>query len=120
MLRTYSIARGLLLLRAAGDTLPSQQHAAIAMLVLADSIESGADSRAYVAAATLQLARSQLLQASKSRRCADSQLAFETLAFSASAIDRGLGDGVNAAEITAMFAAMRSAVDNATRVLCKP
>lgn len=120
LLRTYSIARGLLLLRAAGDTMPSQQHAAIAMLVLADSIASRADSRAYVAAATLQRARSQLLQASKTRLCADSRLAFETLAIAGSAIDRGLGDSANAAEITTMFAAMRSAVDNATSVLCKP
>lgn len=120
LLRTYSIARGLLLLRSAGDSLPTQQHAAIAMLVLADSIESRADSRAYVAAATLQLARSQLLLASKTRLCADSRLAFETLAVSGSAIDRGLGDSANAAEITTMFAAMRSAVDNATSVLCKP
>ncbi|MEY4957779.1 MAG: hypothetical protein RL409_2036 [Gemmatimonadota bacterium] len=119
LLRTYSIARGLLLLRGAGDSLPTQQHAAIAMLTLADSIESRPDSRAYVAAATLQLARSQLLQASKTRLCADSRLASETLAVSASAIDRGLGDSANATEITTMFGAMRSAVDNATGVLCK-
>jgi len=72
-----------------------------------------------VAAATLQLARSQLLQASKTRLCADSRLASETLAVSASAIDRGLGDSANATEITTMFGAMRSAVDNATGVLCK-
>jgi hypothetical protein len=120
LLRTYSIARGLLLLRAAGDSLPTQQRAAVAMLILADSVESRVDSRAYVAAATLQLARSQLLLASTSRLCADSRLAFETLAVSESAIDRGLGDSANAVEITTMFATMRRAVDNATSVLCKP
>ena len=119
LLRTYSIARGLLLLRGAGDSLATQQRAAVSMLVLADSIESRTDSRAYVAAATLQLARSQLLQASKTRLCADSQLAFETLAVSASAIERGLGESANATEITTMFGAMRSAVDNAIGVLCK-
>ena len=91
-----------------------------ASLPMATGDRTRADSRAYVAAATLQLARTQLLQASKTRRCADSRLAFETLAVSGSAIDRGLGDSANAAEITTMFSAMRSAVDNAIDVLCKP
>ena len=120
LLRTYTVARGLLLLRAAGDTLPVQQQAAVSMLWLADSVSSRADSRAYAAAATLQLARAQLLQASKTRTCADARTADATLGQSAAAIERGLGESANAAEITSMQAAMRSAVDNAMTVLCRP
>lgn len=120
LLRTYTVARGLLLLRAAGDTLPVQQQAAVSMLWLADSISSRADSRAYAAAATLQLARAQLLQASKTRACPDARTADATLGQSAAAIERGLGESANATEITSMQAAMRSAVDNAMTVLCRP
>jgi hypothetical protein len=90
------------------------------MLWLADSISSRADSRAYAAAATLQLARAQLLQASKTRACPDARTADATLGQSAAAIERGLGESANAAEITSMQAAMRSAVDNAMTVLCRP
>ena len=119
MLRTYVIARGLTVLRAAGDSLPAAQQAAVSLLVLADSIDSRTDSRAYVAAASLQMAREQLLQASKRRTCTDSRAADATLGLSASAISRGLGDGANAAEIQSAFDAMRAAVDNANTVLCK-
>jgi tetratricopeptide (TPR) repeat protein len=60
-----------------------------------------------------------LLTASKSRVCGDSRSADATLIISASAIDRGLGESANVAEIKTAFDAMRVAVDNATKVLCK-
>lgn len=119
-LRSYAIARGLGVLRTAGDSLAEQQQAAMELLLLADTIASRTDSRAYVAAAALQRARNQLVTASRTRRCADLDQADGTLALSASAIARGLGDGANTSEIVEAFAAMRAAVDRARPLLCPP
>lgn len=119
MLRSYAIARGLALLRAAGDTMPPQQRTAVTMLALADSIASRDDSRAYLAAASLQYARNQLVTASRARSCPDLQASNHTLGITAATIERGLGSGANADEITSAYAAMRSAVDSAVPILCK-
>jgi len=119
MLRTYVIARGVTLLRSAGDTAPTAQQIAVRMLVLADSIDSREDSRAYVAAAALQASRTQLVTASRSRECAAVRSSDETLKLSADAITRGLGEGTNATEIGSAYEAMKAAIDNATKTLCK-
>ena len=120
LLRTYTVARGLMMLRTAGDTLPALQGTALTLLVLADSMESREDSRSYVAAAALQRSRAELLTASKSRSCPDVQRAAATLQLAASARDAGLGSGGTATEISAAYEAMRTAVDNGVAVLCKP
>jgi hypothetical protein len=119
MLRTYVIARGVTLLRSAGDTTPNAQRIAVRMLVLADSIDSREDSRAYVAAAALQTSRTQLVAASRSRECAAVRSSDETLKLSADAIARGLGEGTNATEIGSAYEAMKAAIDNAAKTLCK-
>lgn len=119
LVRSYAIGRGVTLLRAAGDTAAAKQRSAVTFLMLADSLASHEDSRAYVAAATLQLARNQLVLASKSKGCADSRSADSTLGISASAIERGLGETSGGAEIRQAFDAMRAAVDQATKVWCK-
>lgn len=119
LLRTYTVARGLMMLRTAGDTLPAMQGTALALLVLADSVESREDSRAYVAAAALQRARAELFTASKSRSCPDVQRAAATLQLAATARDGGLGTGATATEIQSAYDAMRTAVDNGVAVLCK-
>lgn len=119
MLRTYVIARGVTLLRTAGDTAPATQQVAVRMLVLADSIDSREDSRAYVAAASLQASRTQLVTASRSRECAGVRSSEETLKLSADAITRGLGEGTNATEIGSAYEAMKAAIDNAAKTLCK-
>jgi len=119
MLRTYTIARGLTLLRSAGDSVSAAQQFAVRLLVLADSIDSREDSRAYVAAAALQAARSQLVIASRSRECAAVRSSEQTLTLSADALSRGLGEGNNAAEIGSAYEAMKAAVDHAVNTLCK-
>jgi hypothetical protein len=120
LLRTYTVARGLMMLRTAGDTLPALQGTALTLLVLADSMESREDSRSYVAAAALQRSRAELLTASKSRSCIDVQRAAATLQLAMAARDAGLGTGGNATEIISAYDAMRTAVDNGVAVLCKP
>ncbi len=117
--RSYVLARGLQLLRAAADTAPARQRVALQLLLLADSVDSREDSRATVAAASLQVARSHLVDAFRTNACADVQLADTMLALSAQVIARGLGSGGNIAEINAAYDAMRKATTDALAVRCK-
>ncbi|HVT39106.1 MAG TPA: hypothetical protein VHE78_08670 [Gemmatimonadaceae bacterium] len=119
MLRSYAIGRGGQLLRAAADSEPAAQRLAVSFLVLADSIDSREDSRGYVAGATLQLARSELVLASRSRGCAEAKRADLALTTSSTALERGVGEGSASDQLRQVFGTMRSAVDNAMKVLCK-
>lgn len=119
MLRSYAIARGLGLLRSSGDSVRREQEAGVALVVLADTIASRADSRAYVAAASLQLARNHLVVASRTRSCADLEQSETTLQLAAQAIDSGLGSDQNVSEIVTAFEEMRKAVEQARPILCK-
>ena len=119
LLRTYIIARGGQLLRAAPDSEPVPLRQAAAFLVLADSLDSREDSRSYVAGATLQLARSELVVASHSRGCTEVRLADSALAVSANALANGVGVGAAADQLRQVFDSMRAAVDNAVKVYCK-
>ena len=119
MLRSYAIGRGARVLRASADTAPALRRIAVGFLSLADSIESREDSRGYVAAAMLQLARSELVLAAKTRDCAEIRRADAALGSSSSAIERGVGASDSAQELKQAWDAMRSAVDNAARVLCR-
>jgi tetratricopeptide (TPR) repeat protein len=119
MVRAYAMGRGGQLLRAAGDTGRAAQRMAINFIVLADSIESREDTRTYLAASTLQLARNELVVASKSHVCDDARRADGVLNESSSALERGVGEGSTADQLKQAYDAMKSAVDNAVKVLCK-
>lgn len=121
-LRSYTLARGLMLFRAAADSAPQRQQAGMALLLLADTLASRGDSRSTIAAAALQVARAHLVMASRSRNCGATQQANETLRLTADAITRGLGDGDGSSrtEITSAYDAMRHAVDDALVLLCRP
>jgi hypothetical protein len=106
-------------LRAAADTAPARQRMALHLLLLADSVDSREDSRATVAAASLQVARSHLVDAFRTNACADVQRADATLIISAAAIGGGLGNIASAGEIVAAFDAMRKAVSDALATRCK-
>lgn len=116
--RSYVLARGLQQLRAAADTAPARQRLALQLLLLADSVDSREDSRATVAAASLQTARSHLVDAVRTNACADVRQADTMLALSAGMIARGLGSGGNIAEINAAYEAMRKATTEALAVRC--
>jgi TolB-like protein len=118
LLRTYAIARGRQFTRSALDTSLTTWHRALTLFFLADSVESRDDSRGVIAATSLQLARGALLLASKSRDCQNSNRANETLALTATMLERGVGDGPSANELHDVFGAMRSATDNALRLYC--
>lgn len=120
MLRSYAIARGARVLRAAGDTSLASLRLAVNFLVLADSVESREDSRSYVVAGMLQLARGELVLAAKTRDCAVLRQADGPLSTSGDALDRGVGTAAAAAELKQAWMAMKAAVDNAARVLCRP
>jgi len=121
MLRSYAIGRGARVLRSAGDTSLALQRVAVNFLLLADSIESREDSRNYAAAGMLQLARSELVVAGKTRDCAEVKRADAALGSSASLIARGVGSAAGTGDgLKQAWDAMRAAVDNGTRVLCKP
>jgi hypothetical protein len=108
-------------LRSAGDTSLALQRVAVNFLLLADSIESREDSRNYAAAGMLQLARSELVVAGKTRDCAEVKRADAALGSSASLIARGVGSAAGTGDgLKQAWDAMRAAVDNGTRVLCKP
>jgi tetratricopeptide (TPR) repeat protein len=117
--RSYVLARGLQQLRAAADTAPARQRLALQLLLLADSVESREDSRATVTAASLQVARSHLVDAFRTNACADVQQADTMLGLSAQVIARGLGSGGNIAEINAAYDAMRKATTDALAARCK-
>jgi tetratricopeptide (TPR) repeat protein len=121
MLRSYAIGRGARVLRSAGDTSLAVQRIAVNFLLLADSVESREDSRNYAAAGMLQLARSELVVAGKTRDCAEVKRADAALGSSASLMARGVGSAAGAGDgLKQAWDAMRTAVDNGTRVLCKP
>jgi tetratricopeptide (TPR) repeat protein len=119
MLRSYAIGRGGQLLRSAADSEPAGQRLAVSFLVFADSLDSREDSRSYVAGATLQLARSELVLASRSRGCAEAKRADVALTTSSNALERGVGEGSASDQLRQVFGTMRSAVDNAMKALCK-
>ena len=122
MLRSYAIARGVRLLRSAPDSALGQQRTAVNFLVFADSVASREDSRNYVAAGLLQLGRSELVLASKTRACSDLSQADTAVIGAAGAMQRGGGAtaGPAAEGLKQAYDAMRAAVDNASKVLCKP
>ncbi|HEX7546303.1 MAG TPA: hypothetical protein VF368_06220 [Gemmatimonadaceae bacterium] len=119
-LRSYAIARGARVLRSAGDTSLALQRLAVSFLVLADSVESREDSRSYAAAGMLQLARGELVLAARTRACPDVQQADATLRAAASELERGVGGAAAADGLKQAWNAMKTAVDNAARVLCQP
>ena len=86
---------------------------------LADTLGSQDDSRALLAAASLQLARAEYVTATETRACPDVTRADSTLALSAGALERGVGNGGGATELTEVYGALRAAVDNAVKVLCR-
>jgi tetratricopeptide (TPR) repeat protein len=119
MVRTYAMGRGGQLLRAAADTASAAQRMAISFFILADSIDSRDDSRSYVAASNLQLARNELVLASKSRGCDDARRADEALTTSSDALGRGVGEGSAADELKLGYDNIKAAVNSALKVLCK-
>jgi predicted Zn-dependent protease len=116
--RAYTIARGLMLYRASVDSALPVQHRALRWLMLADSLASREDSRATLAAASLQVARAHLVIASRTRSCSETQAADTTLAPVPALL--GAGTGASLGEITAAHQAMRQAVDDALPLLCRP
>lgn len=120
MLRSYAIGRGARVLRSAADTAMDVQRLAVEFLVLADSIESRDDSRSYVTAGMLQLARGELVRASTSRECDAVKRADAYLGTSEGFLSRGVNTAANSAEgFKQAHDAMRAAIDNALKVLCK-
>jgi tetratricopeptide (TPR) repeat protein len=120
MLRSYAIGRGARVLRAAADTAMGVQRLAMGFLILADSVESRDDSRSYVTAGLLQLARSELVMASTSRECEAARRADGYLVTSEGFLARGVNTAANSAEgFKQAHDAMRAAIDNALKVLCK-
>ncbi|HEX7124140.1 MAG TPA: hypothetical protein VF178_17310 [Gemmatimonadaceae bacterium] len=118
LLRAYAIARGRQLIRVASDSTPDAWQRGVALFALADTLDSQADSRALLTAATLQLARSELVLATQHRTCPEAQRADRALQQTAAAIGRGIGDGSAATELQEAYDAMRAAVENAVQVLC--
>jgi tetratricopeptide (TPR) repeat protein len=119
-LRSYALARGVALLRAAGsDSVSTAQRAAVSLLSLADTLRSADDSRGVLAAAALQQARAQLIVAGRTRRCTDVEPFDGSLATASRAIEGGVGHGASADEIRSAYAALRASADAARKVLCK-
>lgn len=118
MLRAYIVGRGLELLRASVDSLPETYASPMALLMLADSIDSGEDSRRLVVAASLQQARAHLVVGASGQRCEPIYLAGRGLATANHAIERGMGAGSAVAELLEAHEGLRAAVVEAERVLC--
>lgn len=119
-LRRYAMARGVELLRSASDTVPSSYALPLALLALADSVESGPDTRGLLVAGGLQMARSELVLSSVTRACDGVRRADLALGATAALLARGVGDGSAADELRQAQAVMRGAVDDALRRDCAP
>ena len=120
LLRMFALTRGRLAVRGASDSTPNGWRVAIALFSLADSVDSRDDSRGLLAAASLQLARSALVDASRTHDCRDANRALEILGPTETALGRGVGEGGGAQELREAFGVMRTATDNARRVYCTP
>lgn len=118
MLRAYVVGRGLELLRASVDSVPDSYVTPVGLLVLADSIDSGEDSRRLVVAASLQQARAHLVVGASAQSCDPIQRAGAGLAVVTQVIQRGVGAGAAAAELVEAHDGLRAAVGEAERVLC--
>jgi tetratricopeptide (TPR) repeat protein len=119
LLRAYAISRGRQTIRTANDSTPSEWRRAISLFSLADTLDSQDDTRSLIAASTLQLARSELLAAIRTKTCPESQRSDQALLVTAAVLERGVGEGSSATELREVYAAMRESVDNALKVLCK-
>jgi len=120
LLRAYAIARGRQLIRAASDTTPLAWKRAVSLFAMADTLDSQSDSRALLAASTLQLARSELVVATQVKACPEASRASDALHLSSATLDRGVGEGSGATELYEAYGALRAAVDNAVKILCAP
>jgi tetratricopeptide (TPR) repeat protein len=120
LLRAYAIARGRQMVGTATDSMPDGWRHAIRLFALADTLGSQDDSRALLAAVSLQLARAEYVAATETRACDDVNRVNGTLALSADALGRGVGNGTGASELTELYGALKAAVDNAVKVLCPP
>ena len=118
LLRAYTIARGRQMIRQAADTTPRSWTRAVTLFALADTLESQSDSRALLVAASLQLARSELVIATQVKTCPEAGRASSALELSLATLDRGVGEGTSATELYEAYGALRTAVDNAVRILC--
>lgn len=118
MLRAYLVGRGLDQLRRSVDSIPESYETAMGFLALADSVESGDDSRSLVVAASLQQARAHLVVGATSRSCEPIQRAGTRLDSADTVIARGVGEGNAAAELREAHAGLSAAVQEAARVLC--
>ncbi len=117
--RSYALSRGTRLLRTAADTAPAIVRSAVPFLALADSLESGDDSRALRAVASLQLARADLMAASRTRGCSDARHADDALGAGRDALGRGISAAASGVQLQESYDQMRAAVDAAVRVYCK-
>lgn len=118
LLRAYTIARGRQMIRQASDTTPQAWKRAVTLFALADTLDSQSDSRALLAAASLQLARTELVIATQVKTCPEASRASSALELSSVTLDRGVGEGSSATELYEAYGALRTAVDNAVRILC--
>jgi hypothetical protein len=122
LLRAYVVSRGRQLLRGASDTATTVWQRAIVLFALADSLDSQDDSRSLLVAATLSLARAELVLGIPAKSCPAAERSNRALALSADALDRGAGggDGGDNSSMRETFTALRLAVENAMRVYCPP
>ena len=118
-LRSYALSRGTKLLRSAADTSLTLVRASVPFLALADSIESGDDSRAMRTAASLQLSRGELIAAGRNRTCPEARRADDALGDGRVALERGINAAASGAQLRESYDAMRAAVDVALRTYCK-
>ena len=111
VLRAYATGRGVELLRAASDTVPASYRASLALLALADSVDSREDSRGLLVAVALQAARSELVVAARALDCDGLHRSDALLLRAADHLARGVGAGTAAEELAQAQQAMRAAVD---------
>lgn len=118
ILRTYALGMGQQMLRGGSDTDTATWHRAATLFYLADSLDSQEDSRRLIAATTLNLARAELMLSLPERSCTRAERANAVLGQSSEVIERGVGSGPNADQLTEFFGSLRTSVDNAKRVFC--
>jgi hypothetical protein len=117
LLRSYTVGRGMQVLRA-GTPNEDVWRTTITLFAIADSVDSRADTRSLIAAVTMQLAQSELATATKTKQCATTKDAIQSLAWADAAIQKGVGEGSSADELRDAYTKLNAAAESMSKSFC--
>ncbi len=117
LLRSYAVGRGMQVLRA-GTPDEDVWRTTIRLFAIADSVDSRPDTRSLIAAVTMQLAQSELTTAAKTKQCAATKDAMQSLVWADAAISHGVDEGTSADELRDAYTKLNTAAEGMAKSFC--